>query len=146
MSDRFEFSSELKSELFKAQSADEVAKLLQASGQEAAPEEASELWKEIESHKTCSELSLEELEAVSGGEDRDWITDGCAATVEPGSWCGSNDSCHVWDITYDNPPKALCPKCGGGMTKSIDDNVVRYTCAVCGHVKEEKINNVGTGF
>lgn len=34
------------------------------------------------------ELSSDELEAVSGGvTERDWIKDGCAATVEDGSKC-----------------------------------------------------------
>ena len=47
-----------------------------------------------------AELSAEELEAVAGGADRDWLTDGCAATVEPGSWCGSNDWGFIWSVTY----------------------------------------------
>lgn len=37
-------------------------------------------------------LSLDEMEAVAGGaEDRDWLADGCAATVEPGSNCWGTD-------------------------------------------------------
>ena len=35
----------------------------------------------------------EEPDAVSGGADRDWEKDGCSATVETGSWCGSDDNC-----------------------------------------------------
>ena len=31
------------------------------------------------------ELSLDELETVSGGEDRNWLKEGCAATAEAGS-------------------------------------------------------------
>ena len=68
---------------------------------------AGQIWNEISSHRKDKELSLDELEAVSGGADRDWLTSGCAATVEPGSWCDSNDMCHVWDVTYDHIPTVI---------------------------------------
>ena len=70
----------------------------------------NQIWREIESHRSSKseKLDLNELDAVSGGADRDWVKDGCAATCEPLSWCGSNDYCVIWDITYDNF-WATCP-------------------------------------
>ena len=58
------------------------------------------------------ELSLDELETVSGGEDRNWLKEGCAATVEAGSWCGRVDAeldrmKQVVDARTDMEPFAL---------------------------------------
>ena len=111
-------TNELKSKLLAAQSAEEVAALVKADGQEITAEDAGHLWEEI---KKCREqdgrqLSLDELESVSGGADRNWVTDGCAATMEYGSWCDSNDKCIVWDVTYEFQPTGhLCPNCGKNM-------------------------------
>ena len=43
--------------------------------------------KKAQAQKTDKELSLDELEAVSGGVNRDYNKHGCAATVEAGSGC-----------------------------------------------------------
>lgn len=90
-------SNELKTKLIEAKSAEEVAEVLQAAGQVAAAEEAAHLWERIRRDRKLSskELSPDELAAFSAGEDRDWLRDGCAATVEDGSWCSSNDACHT---------------------------------------------------
>ncbi|MDY6391328.1 MAG: hypothetical protein SPL80_00650 [Bacilli bacterium] len=66
--------------------------------------DAEHVWNEIQNHrsKNSEKLDLDELDAVSGGADRDWKKDGCAATCEPSSWCGSNDQCFFFDVTYDN--------------------------------------------
>ena len=65
------------------------------------------------------EVALDELEAVAGGvqvdSDRDncsWVWKrniyggngfaNCAATVEDGSWCDTNDACHDMAIVYTN--------------------------------------------
>lgn len=70
------------------------------------------------------ELDDAELDAVSGGTG--FITEGaehrggcqynfwvqeCAATVEKGSWCGSNDYCAKWDVQYSTLTNftQLCP-------------------------------------
>lgn len=47
------------------------------------------VYEEIKTHwsKGIERLDLDELESVSGGKDRDWGKDGCAATVEWYSWC-----------------------------------------------------------
>ena len=95
--------------------------------------------------QTDKELSLDELEAVSGGADRNWVTDGCAATVEYGSWCDSNDKCIVWDVTYEFQPTGhLCPNCGKNMyqqnTISLGGNEYedQYRCKYCGCIKSDK--------
>ena len=60
------------------------------------------------------EVSDEEMEAVAGGEGEsnsacsdDWSRSiyypsfpNCAATVEDGSWCGSNDACTEAAVKY----------------------------------------------
>ncbi len=97
--------------LLGVQSAQEAAELLRANGAEYSEEEASQIWQEIERCKAkgkeeavfTQDLSSEEMESVSGGRRLN-IYDGgfpnCAATVESGSWCGSNDACHTWSIIY----------------------------------------------
>jgi hypothetical protein len=91
------------------------------------------------------ELSLDELEAVSGGADRDWLTDGCAATVEPGSWCRSDDSCYEWDVEYLHEPEKVCV-CGGYMYNSRSTNdYYYYKCIVCQKtIREEREHPGGT--
>ena len=84
--------------LLAAQSAEEAAAIAKAAGQEIAPEDIPHLWDEIgrRRERTDKTLSPDELEAVSGGDaDRDWLEDGCAASVEPNSWCWTNDMCYV---------------------------------------------------
>ncbi len=137
-------SNELKTKLLAAKSAGEAAELIRAAGQEITAEDAARLWEEI-SHmrdQDGRELSLDELESVSGGSDRDWAKDGCAATVENGSWCDSNDMCFIWDVTYDHDPlKARCPNCGTPLYKSyalergypVMEEVVYKRCKNCGY-------------
>ena len=72
------------------------------------------------------ELDLEELDAVSGGADRDWRKDGCAATCEWDSWCGSNDNCVIFDVTYSNFWRT-CPD-GHDHVFNNDD-----VCVRCGY-------------
>ena len=94
--------------------------------------------------QTDKELSLDELEAVSGGADRNWVTDGCAATVEYGSWCDSNDKCIVWDVTYEFQPTGhLCPNCGKNMYQQNSISLGggkyedQYRCKYCGCITSE---------
>ena len=111
-----EIPEELKAKLLAAQSAEEAAELVKKSGQEITEEETSLLWDEIEKYRNkppIEEFSADELGTVSGGVDRDWLEVGCAATVEPSSWCGSNDYCYFVDVTYVNTPNKRCPYCGG---------------------------------
>ena len=105
-------TNELEAKLLAAHSAEEAAALLRSAGVDKPL--AERIWQEL-AHQRASddkELSLNELEAVAGGT-RDWVTEGCAATVEPGSWCWSNDHCAVVVEHYDNTPVSVnCPRCG----------------------------------
>ena len=136
MANRFEMNEALKFRLLGAENAEQAADILKEAGQAATPEEIAHLWDEIGSHRTEIELSLYELESVSGGADRDWLKDGCAATVEPCSWCKSDDACFNWDVVYAHQPVGICPYCGGYQYSR--PSLAEYVCAKCG--KTEKWN------
>lgn len=139
MKNEMKLTQELKAKLVKAQSAEEVTVLLRETG--AGEDLSEQLWKEMKVYHEDKQLDLDELEAVSGGADRDWRSDGCAATVEPGSWCSAIDSCIWLDVTYDfQPTDHLCPNCGKYMYKQ--DTISRggnkyedqYRCKFCGNI------------
>ena len=102
--------TEQKSKLMLAESIDEIKDIITKAGGEISTEDAEHLWNEIKHVKESrgQEIDDDEMDAVAGGADRDWVKDGCAATCEPGSWCGSNDKCLSWSVTYDNFWKT-CP-------------------------------------
>ncbi len=134
-------SKELIEKLSKAQSQDEVNELLKAAGCEE--EDAAQIWEELSRKREAGEsvLSLEELDAVSGGVDRDWLTEKCAATVEPGSHCWSNDRCYLDEVIYTNPPTSIpCSICGTHLyyvytdfDSNPSDDVNHYKCPNCGN-------------
>ena len=135
------YSNELITKLRKAASKAEVAELLKAEGQDETL--AERIWKELgaKREQDGQALSLDELEAISGGADRDWLEDGCAATVEPGSTCSSNDACWYWDVEYAHEPKEICQRCGGYMYKEyrytvLGSTVDHYKCNKCGREKD----------
>ena len=109
-------TNELREKLLTADSAEKVAELLKADGQEVEPDDVEKLWTEVtkKRQKDDRELSVDELEAVSGGvEQRDYWGQGCAATVEPGSDCwGTDGGCSVNNIEYQHMPNGFCPDCG----------------------------------
>ena len=92
---------------------------------------AEQIWREVEKHRSSKneKLDLEELDAVSGGFDRDWTKDGCAATCEYNSWCGSNDFCYFFDVTYDNFFKT----CPDGHAHVYEHGV----CVRCGYYRQD---------
>jgi len=117
-------SEELKARLLKAESVEEITDILASGGTDATKEDAERIFEELKKHSEFREVSEDEMEAVSGGfynegglaSSRDWATEGCAATVEVGSWCWSNDKCLFVTNSYVNPPaKTRCPACGGQM-------------------------------
>ena len=130
---------ELKKKTLAAASAEEIMEIMKAAGEEITAEEAAQLFEKAQAKKTGKELSLDEMEAVSGGADRNWVTDGCAATVEYGSRCRSNDRCIYFDVTYDfQPTSTLCPNCGQNMylQNTINHSSTKYEeqyrCKFCG--------------
>ena len=124
----------IKREALGAAGAEELAGLLRDAGAEDPEKEAERLFGKARAQKADRELSPDELEAVAGGYDRNWLTDGCAATVEINSWCWTDDSCIRLDVTYDSMPSYHCERCGGIVVRNRpDDFHWRYTCTGCGY-------------
>ena len=142
-----EFSDELRSKFLRARSAEEAAELLKADGQ--AEVDAARVWDELTRRREADGLTLspDELEAVSGGYDRDWLTEGCAATVQYGSWCGSNDNCIFFSVTYEHAQSQYtCPYCkirlyhdkdlvDADLGEGRSYNKTTYKCKNCGHTE-----------
>ena len=118
--------TELERRLMNAESLEDVEALL-SDRSDIDPKRA---WEEVENHRSGSaeKLDLQELDAVSGGADRDWVKDGCAATCEVGSWCWSNDQCQIWDVTYSN----FWAKCPDGHEHEYNIFTVCKRCGHCG--------------
>ena len=135
--------TEQKSKLMLAESIDEIKDIDTKAGGEISAEDAEQLWNEIKLVKESrgQEIDDDEMDAVAGGADRDWVKDGCAATCEPRSWCGSNDYCMLCSVTYDN----FWDTCPGGTPHDYGEvYVVKYrkgyrskrTCKKCGFTIE----------
>ena len=114
---------ELEKKAIEAASAEEVMEIVRAAGEEITAEEAKQFFETIQERKADKALSLDELDAVTGGEEfslvrwgitfRDYSQEGCAATVEPGSDCwGTDGGCSVNNIEYQHMPNGFCPDCG----------------------------------
>ena len=113
------------------------------------PEIANRILQEAEHHKKAASEKLDEneLDAVSGGFidvdgeklDRDWASQGCAATCEKESWCWSNDRCEMWSVTYANFHKP-CIDSKGHDYEEIRKNdefipVIYWKCRKCGKIR-----------
>lgn len=134
-----EVTKELKEKLLNANSEKEVKSLLSGSTEE----KASEIWQEIEAYHGAMGLEKvddDELEAVSGGEDRDWLKEGCSSTAKVGELCLRNDSCSLWTITYSNFDP--CPS--GGIHEWVEEKrfyedahqFIQYRCKKCHNKKD----------
>ena len=122
-------SDELKVKIKTAYNAQEVAGLLRDAGADESI--AEQVWQEIIRHRDDKELSLDELEAVSGG-NRNAATEGCAATVEADSNCVFTDFCSIVFTLYDVAPvNGNCTQCGAAP---VYNDVVRgdFFCSRCG--------------
>ena len=73
--------------------------------------------------------------------------------MEPGSWCGSDDCCTIWDVTYEHLPVGTCAVCGGVLMKMYSKWVeghdeTHYKCASCGReimIKNSRgMDDIGT--
>ena len=126
-------TNELLAKVKKAQSLEEVKDILKADNKDESI--AEQLWKELEHVRgqDNKELSLEEIEAINGGADRDWAAEGCAAGVQSGSWCWSNDRCISWDVTYSNEPTQYnCAICGRPLYEGVKgEYATSLLCRVC---------------
>ena len=111
------------------------------SGKWSFNSEAEQLFEKVQARKTERELSLDELEAVSGGADRDWLTEGCAnLTTTSYCWTGL-DYCDLWDVTYTHEPFAYpCRYCGrdNAMYQASDTGYTDgLSCKFC-HASDNK--------
>ena len=133
---------ELEQKIAAAGSPEEIERILNDAGEKIGPEDAAKLFEKLQNRKADGgELSPDELEAVSGGV-RDWVTEGCAATVECGSICWSDDHCILVYEHYSNSPISItCPKCGTYFYKYEQRSTsnpfakipVYYICKTCGY-------------
>ena len=78
------------------------------------------------------------------GADCDRLTEGCAASAEAGSWCGSNDSCVYLDVACNHElTDHNCPVCGTSLYTEYrypapGTPLNHYKCNNCGYEKEGK--------
>ena len=135
-----EITKELKEKLLKANSEEEVKSLL---GDAVKEEDVTKIWKEIEAHKAAPDLEKvddDELEAVNGGADRDYLKDGCSSSTND-SWCWVSDNCTSMWTTYSNYDP--CPK--GGIhewkAKGRADGIRWEKIYICQKCKAEKKAN-----
>ncbi len=145
---------ELEKKIAAAKDPAEIVSILHTAGNEITAEEAKQFFEKVQERKKGKILSLDEMEAVSGG--RDWVTEGCAATVEWGSDCwGTDGGCIACNVLYTSWPcrDERCPKCGAmvyfvgefGVTTGFLQgyNYREYICRKCGTYR---IKDDGTLF
>lgn len=101
---------------------------MKTQGQDLNEDKAAHILENIKAakEKEVKQLDQDELDAVSGGgaslnalRMRNYLEEGCAATVEPGSDCaGTDGGCSFLNIEY--YPEVLhqrCTKCGAYLGK-----------------------------
>ena len=90
-------TNELREKLLTAGSAEKVAELLKADGQEVEPNDVEKLWAEVTKsrQKDDRKLSVDELDAVSGGVF--WLGDDAPDGHELGCWSYWYEN---WDDFY----------------------------------------------
>ena len=124
----------LKLKALEAASPEEIAALVRDAGDEITAEEAEQLFEQAKKRREDMTFSRSEMEAVSGVA-RDWLTDGCAATVEAGSDCWTTDGgCSMTQNQYINfDASKKCPSFPGPHVYERDPKVpYRFACKYCG--------------
>ena len=117
----------MRTKLINATDIEEVKAVLSEMQIDHTPEIAEHILQEFKRRRTEGKRKLDqaEMDAVAGGADRNWAKDGCAATCEWGSWCGSNDYCYLFSVTYDD----YYITCPDGHQHEFKDKV----CQRCGY-------------
>jgi hypothetical protein len=117
----------MRTKLINATDIEEVKAVLSEMQIDHTQEIAEHILQEFKRRRTEGKrkLDLDEMDAVAGGADRNWAKDGCAATCEWGSWCGSNDYCYLFSVTYDD----YYITCPDGHQHEFKDKV----CQRCGY-------------
>ncbi len=135
--------NELRAKLSIAKDIEEVKAMLGEVGEAVLAEYAERIWEEIEFHRSGEKRKLDknELDAVTGGYNRNWIDDGCAATCEKTGLFWLNDLCYAFSVTYDESHSACIN--GGrhdyrfvGVNSFNNVTKRKYKCSVCGAVNE----------
>ena len=129
-------SIEIRAKLSNAKNIDDVKAILAESGEKVTPEDTERIWQELEHHRPSGKRKLDqdEMDAVAGGtlfKERDWIKEGCAATVESDpALCWESDVCILFWEKYDNF-WATCPD-GTPHENIYDKKTTWYICRKCG--------------
>ena len=129
-------TEEMEQKLRQAETLEDVKQILSEGKYKFTPDQIEQVYNELQQkyRGKDEELSLDELEMVSGGKDLNWIEDGCYATVEGSSWCGRNDKCEWLWTTYDYAPvKYKCVDCGVWLHEIYDDSYI-ISCHICGRM------------
>ncbi|MDO5326262.1 MAG: hypothetical protein Q4G00_05995 [Clostridia bacterium] len=128
-----EISQELRGRVIHARNIEEVRDIL---GLETTEGKAEQVWQEIMRHRPLEgmeEVDDDELDAVAGGTYRDYGEEGCSATVEDDSWCGTDDACVMFEVNYDHYDP--CPKGGNHDWREIGSSYIiwlHFRCRKCG--------------
>ena len=122
-------NAEVKQDILEANSIGEVKTLLDSQGFTVDDEEAEKILRNVHKERLAeAEISLEEMELITGGA-RDYVQEGCAATVEPGSRCNTNDNCALTWVTYINKVSNwICQECGADLGQT---HVHEFICPRC---------------
>ena len=131
-------TNELREKLLTADSAEKVAELLKADGQEVGPDDVEKLWAEITKHREQEgkELSLDELDAVSGGVF--WLGNDAPDGHELGCWSFWYET---WDDFYLAHVNEYCYGGKGQRHEFGDVETIKYgdelrparVCKLCHH-------------
>ncbi|MBR2795101.1 MAG: hypothetical protein IKE16_10690 [Solobacterium sp.] len=129
-------NEEIKKQLMETKSPEDVKALMNSYHIVLSDEEARDLYEDMQDGIIgADKLSAEEIEVIQGG--RDYIKDGCCATVEYDSWCGKNDSCMLIWVRYDHAPVlSSCPYCyeylgSYGYHKIKGTKYAKFKCPKC---------------
>ena len=127
---------EIENSLLKALSIKDVSKVFKDHNISLTEKAIMEIFVKIRLLRKDDGDTLSEDELMSVNAGRDYVTEGCAATVEPGSDCwGTDGGCYAINLDYEWMPNEKCPRCGSwACIVNHYDNQHKYRvlCRNCG--------------